>query len=66
MAEHKVVTTDAEIGAAFERAKDLDGEPLAVNLQHDFKLRVLVVNLSNGRRLEIPIENLQGPGGGVT
>ena len=60
MAEHEVVTTDAEIDAAFERAKDLDGEPLAVNVQYDSKLRVLVVSLSNGRRLAMPVENLQG------
>lgn len=60
MAEHEVVTTDAEIDAAFERAKDLVGEPLAVNVQYDSKLRVLVVSLSNGRRLAMPVENLQG------
>lgn len=60
MAEHEVVTTDAEIDAAFERAKDLIGEPLAVNVQYDSKLRVLVVSLSNGRRLAMPVENLQG------
>ena len=60
MAEHEIVTTDAEIDAAFERAKALDGEPLAVNVQYDSQLRVLVVSLSNGRRLAMPVENLQG------
>ncbi len=63
MAEHKVITTDAEIEAALEKAKLHDGDPRAVSVAHIQRLNLLIVGLSNGRRLVLPIEDLQGLGG---
>lgn len=60
MADHRVVTTDAEIDAGLEQAKALEGEPFAQSVEHDQRLNVLVVRLSNGRRLVLPVEELQG------
>jgi hypothetical protein len=60
MAEHKVITTDAEIEAALERAKLHDHEPLARIVEHIQDLNLLIVGLSNQRRLVLPIEDLQG------
>ena len=60
MAEHEVVTTDAEIEAALERAKARDSDPLAQTVEHFPALNLLIVGLSNGRRLVLPIEDLQG------
>jgi hypothetical protein len=60
MAEHKVVTTDAEIEAALKRAKLHDGEPRAFSVEHIPALKLLIVGLSNGRRLVLPIEDVQG------
>ena len=34
MAEHEVITTDAEIEAALKRAKLHDGEPLAQTVEY--------------------------------
>ena len=62
MAQHEVVTTDAEIEAALERAKLHDSEPLAQTVEHVPDLKLLIVGLSNGRRLVLPIEDLQGLG----
>jgi hypothetical protein len=62
MAEHEVVTTDAEIEAALERAKARAGEPLAQRVEHIPDLNLLIVELSNRRRLVLPIEDLQGFG----
>jgi hypothetical protein len=62
MAEHEVVTTDAEIEAALERAKARDSEPLARTVEHIPALDLLIVGLSNGRRLVLPIEDVQGLG----
>ncbi|ADW67380.1 DUF2442 domain-containing protein [Granulicella tundricola] len=62
MAEHGVVTTDAEIEAALNRAKVHDNDPLAVTVEHVQDLRLLIVGLSNGRRLVLPMEDLQGLG----
>jgi hypothetical protein len=62
MAEHKVVTTDAEIEAALERAKLLDSGPLAQSVEHIPALNLLIVGLSNQRRLVLPIEDVQGLG----
>jgi uncharacterized protein DUF2442 len=55
-----MITTDAEIDAAMERAKLLDGEPLAKTAVYIANLKVLMVGLTNGRRLFLPIEDLQG------
>jgi len=62
MAEHEVVTTDAEIEAALERAKLHDSGPLALTVEHILDLKLLIVGLSNGRRLVLPIEDVQGLG----
>ena len=62
MAEHEVITTDAEIEAAQERAKLHDHEPRALAVEHIPDLRLLIVSLSNGRRLVLPIEDVQGLG----
>lgn len=62
MAKHKVVTTDAEIDAALERSTILDREPLAETVEHIQDLNLLIVSLSNRRRLVLPIEDVQGLG----
>lgn len=62
MAKHKVITTDAEIEAALKRSKVHDDEPLARSVEHVQKLNLLIVGLSNGRRLVLPIEEVQGMG----
>jgi hypothetical protein len=56
----RMITTDAEIDAAIERAKLLDGEPLAKTATYWPSLKLLLVDLTNGRRLALPIEDLQG------
>jgi Protein of unknown function (DUF2442) len=62
MAEHAVVTTDAELEAAIDAAKLHDNEPRARTVEHIPDLNLLIVGLSNGRRLVLPIEDLQGLG----
>jgi hypothetical protein len=62
MNKARMITTDAEIKAAFERAKLLDKEPLATTVKYVPSLKLLVVGLSNGRRIVLPIEDLQGLG----
>jgi len=62
MAEHKVLTTDAEIDAALKKAKLAAREPVARSVEHVPELNLLIVKLSNGRRLALPIEDLQGLG----
>ena len=62
MAEHKVITTDGEIEAALETAKLHDREPRALNVEHIPDLNLLIVGLSNQRRLVLPIEEVQGLG----
>lgn len=60
MDKHRVVTTDAEIEAALERAKLHDNDPLARSVEYVQKLNLLIVGLTNGRRLVIPVEDVQG------
>jgi hypothetical protein len=62
MAEHRVGTSDAEIEAALERAKLHDKDPVAQTVEHIPDLNLLIVGLSNGRRLVLPIEDIQGLG----
>jgi hypothetical protein len=62
MAEHEVATTDAEIAAALERARLHDKDPRARAVEHIPGLNLLIVSLSNGRRLVLPIEDVQGLG----
>jgi Protein of unknown function (DUF2442) len=60
MAEHEVATTDAEIDAALRNAKQLRNEPLAQRVEHIPRLNLLIVTLTNHRRLVLPIEEVQG------
>ncbi len=60
MAEHKVITTEAEIEAALDLAKVHEGEPVAKTVDHIQDLNLLIVGLSNHRRLVLPIEDVQG------
>ncbi len=60
MAEHEVMTTDGEIEAALRRAKVHDSAPRAQTVEHVARLSLLIVGLTNGRRLVLPIEDLQG------
>jgi hypothetical protein len=62
MAEHDVITTDAEIEAALKRAKLHDSDPRALVVEHIPGLNLLIVELSNERRLVLPIEDVQGLG----
>jgi hypothetical protein len=62
MVEHEVITTDAEIDAALERSKLHDSDPRALAVEHIPALKLLIVGLSNQRRLVLPIEDMQGLG----
>lgn len=66
MAEHKVITTDVEIEAALERAKRHASEPRAVAVQCIPDLNLLIIGLSNERRLALPTEDVQGLGKATT
>lgn len=59
---HKIVTSDAEIARAIERAKRLREEPLATAAEYQAGpgLDLLILKLSDGRRHVIPREDLQG------
>ena len=54
----KDVTTDADIDVALERAKPNDNDPLARTVQYVPLLRILIIGLSNGRRIALPIEDV--------
>jgi len=60
MAKHEMVTTDLEIEEALRRSKSHDHDPKAVTVEYAPALNLIVVGLSNGRRLVLPIEDLQG------
>ena len=60
MVKHKDVTTDTELDAALERARLRDQEPVAQSVEHIPGLNLLIVALSNHRRLVLPMEDLQG------
>jgi len=62
MVEHEVTTSDAEIESALKRAKIHDADPVARTVEHIAGLNLLIVGLSNGRRLVLPIEEVQGLG----
>jgi Protein of unknown function (DUF2442) len=62
MAKHEVVTTDADIEAALGKAKLHDNDPRAETVHHIPDLNLLIVGLSNQRRLVLPVEDLQGLG----
>jgi hypothetical protein len=61
--EHKVTTTDAEIKAALAKASLLANEPLARTVTYISVQQLLIIELSNGRRLALPIEDIQGMAG---
>jgi hypothetical protein len=54
----KDVTTDADIDVALERAKPHDNDPLARTVQYVPLLKILIIGLSNGRRIALPIEDV--------
>ncbi len=59
--EVAVLTTDAEIDAALARGKKfVETNPHAVSVEYAEDLHLLIVHLSNGLRLALPVENLQG------
>jgi Protein of unknown function (DUF2442) len=60
MDKHRDVTIDVEIEAALERAKLHDNDPLARSVEYVQKLNLLIVGLTNGRRLVIPVEDVEG------
>ena len=60
MAKHQVVTTDLEIEDALQCAKLHEHDPVAQNVEHVPALNLLIVGLSNRRRLVLPVEDLQG------
>jgi hypothetical protein len=62
MAKHKVITTDAEIDHAIERAGVLEDEPrvTAVEYRPGAGLDLLILKLSDGHRQLIPREDLEG------
>jgi hypothetical protein len=60
MAQGRDLTTEADIAAAYERAKNSPPLPMAVSASYDRALDIIVLRLNNGRRLAIPREELQG------
>jgi hypothetical protein len=55
------LTTDAEIDAALDAAKELEGEPRVASVEYlGGRADVIVLRLSTGGRLAIPREYLQG------
>jgi len=60
MAQGKVLTTDAQLDAALERAKEFDKDPRLTAAEYNAGLDLVVLHLNNGRRVVIPREELQG------
>lgn len=60
MDEHRVLATDREMEEALNAAQALRNEPIARAANFVPQLRLLIVELSNHRRLALPIEDLQG------
>ncbi len=54
------LTTDEEIDAALEEARNLPLEPHAVSAEYNRAVDVMILRLDNGRRLVIPREEMQG------
>jgi hypothetical protein len=54
----KDVTTEADIDVALERAKPHDNDPLARTVQYVPLLKILIIGLSNGQRIALPIEGV--------
>jgi len=62
VAAHKIVTIDAEIDRALERARRALGEPRVTEVEYrpGAGLDMLILKLRDGRRHMIPREELQG------
>lgn len=62
MAVHKVITTDGDIDRAIRAAARLANEPrvTAVEYRPGPGLNLLILELSDGRRRAIPVEEIQG------
>lgn len=62
MAKHRVITTDADIDRALERAGTFSDAPrvTAVEYKPDAGLDLLILKLSDGHRQLIPREDLEG------
>jgi hypothetical protein len=60
--QHRVVTTDAEIDRAIERARVQSEEPLVTGVEYrpGPGLDLVILKLNDGRRRAIPREDLQG------
>ena len=63
MAEWVLETTAADVEAALAVAKDEPDEPRIVDAAYEPKLDVVLLRLSDGRRLVYPRENLQALAG---
>lgn len=59
MAKHKVITTDADIDRALERAETLH-ESRVLNASYNPELNLLLLQLSDGHRRAIPVEDIEG------
>jgi hypothetical protein len=60
MRKNEIVTTDAEIERALQKANLRKDEPRAQSVTHIPALNLLIIQLNNQRRLVLPIEELQG------
>ena len=60
MGEWKIGTTDEEIDALLEAARVAPPEPTLVDASYHGDLDLFIFKISNGRRLVIPREDIQG------
>jgi hypothetical protein len=58
MNKDRMVTTDVDIAAALQPAKPHDNDPFARTVQHVPLLKILIIGLSDGRRIALPIEDV--------
>jgi hypothetical protein len=56
----KDLTTEADIEAAYERARNSPPLARALSASYDRNLDVIILHIDSGRRLVIPREDLQG------
>ena len=62
MAKHEVITTDAEIDPAIQRASAVADEPRVISVEYrpGRGLDLLILQMSDGHRCVLPREDLQG------
>lgn len=62
MEKHNVITTDAEIDRAIEKAEELQGEPRVTEVEYrpGPGLDLLILKLNDGHRRLIPREDIEG------